>query len=155
MFIPGYTQPVTEHGKGPGAGPVGASSNGQIWLRDSPSAGKDCTECSLRLFLSNPSFPISFPGPALWCESSPCLLLPTSHLTFTEISLNKSSAHLILSWHLLLRGPELTTSNLSGRVRKIFQRVQKFQVQQEMSLDSINPRSHIYMNYYLPNECGW
>lgn len=52
---------------------------------------------SLRLFLSNPSFSISFPGLAPWCEGTPCLLLPIFHLTFVEITLNTSFAHVILS----------------------------------------------------------
>lgn len=52
---------------------------------------------SLRLFLSNPSFSISFPGLAPWCEGIPCLLLPIFHLTFVEITLNTSFAHVILS----------------------------------------------------------
>ena len=52
---------------------------------------------SLRLFLSNACFSISFPGLAPWCEGTPCLLLSTFHLPFKENTPNTSFAHVILS----------------------------------------------------------
>lgn len=82
--------------EGPGVGPVRgflswaglAQGLSFIWPR---------LHFSLRLFLSNPSFSISLSRLAPWCEGTPCLLLPIFHLTFMEITLNTSFAHVILS----------------------------------------------------------
>lgn len=76
--------------------------------------------------------------PSLHCDlkALPAYFCPHPRLSLTEISLTKSSAHLILSQHLLLRGSEPTTSILSGKVRKLFQRVQKWPIQWAVSSDS-------------------
>lgn len=95
-FILGCTQPVTEHGRGPGVGPVRGFLSWAGLAQGLPFSWPGL-HFSLRLFLSNPSFSISFPGLAPWCEGIPCLLLPIFHLTFVEITLNTSFAHVILS----------------------------------------------------------
>jgi hypothetical protein len=95
---------MTEYGQSVGVDPMGDSSNRQFWLRDSPFADQSFVSpncCSLRLFLPNSSFLFLFLG--VGSEVSPSLPLFLFHLSFKEIYLNKS-AHLILSWHLLLRG---------------------------------------------------
>lgn len=68
------------------------------------------TELQSETLPSNPpSFPRSFYrcGPASWFENSPCLLLFLPLYFSQEFSPNKPLACLILSWPLLLRGPEV------------------------------------------------
>lgn len=75
--------------------PFWASSDEQVWLRDSPSAGQEFLRIALQSeslptqpFLPNTSLPGI--GPASWSAASPSLLLSTSHLSVPEISFSKS-----------------------------------------------------------------
>lgn len=125
IYTSGCTQPVTEHGRGLGVGPVRASSHGQVWLRASPSADQDYTlvwDSSLSNFLRSLSQDLHHDVKAL---------LPTpAHIPFNFVEITQYIfAHVTLSLSSATQRTRTDNSILSRRVRKMFQSVWKFQVQ--------------------------
>lgn len=103
-----YSQPMAEPGRV--LGPGRSCSEALLWLQS----------FSRTLHQPGFSYPISFPSlcpfpdvrPAPSPEGSPYLLLLSLPLLFVCISPNKSRRHLLLSYCLLLGGPELIQQEL-------------------------------------------